>query len=121
MPCWTLRRGAPYTPSPILVGEQLFIVNDAGIATCVEAKTGTIHWQQRLGGNYSASPLYADGRVYFFNEDGLATVIDAGADELKVLAENELDDGFMASPAVADGALFLRTKTHLYRIEQKSR
>jgi outer membrane protein assembly factor BamB len=118
---WKLTQNVPGKPSPVLVGKRIYMTDDAGIMTCVSAEDGEELWGGRLGGNYSASPLYADGRVYFFNEDGLATVIDAGADELKVLAENELDDGFMASPAVADGALFLRTKTHLYRIEQKSR
>ena len=75
------------------------MVNDAGIATCLEAKTGKVVWQSRVGGMFSASPLYADGRIYLFDEDGKTTVIEAGR-KFKVLAENLLDDGFMASPAV---------------------
>ncbi|HYT61422.1 MAG TPA: PQQ-binding-like beta-propeller repeat protein, partial [Haliangiales bacterium] len=74
-------------------------------------------WRERVGGNHSASPVSAEGRLYFFSEEGQTTVIDAGR-EFKVLAENKLDDGFMASPAVAGKAFFLRTKTHLYRIER---
>jgi outer membrane protein assembly factor BamB len=112
---WTLRRGAPLTPSPILVGEQLFIVNDTGIATCVDARTGTIHWQQRLGGNYSASPVYADGRIYFPSEEGVTTVIEPGT-TFKRLAVNQLDGAILASMAVADRSFFIRTQSHLYRI-----
>ncbi len=114
---WTLRRGAPYTPSPILVGEQLFIVNDAGIATCVDAKTGTIHWQQRLGGggNYSASPVHADGRIYFLSEEGVTTVIEPGT-TFKHLATSQLDGATLASMAVAERSFFIRTQSHLYRI-----
>ena len=76
-------------------------------------------WSGRLAGNYSASPVWVDGRIYAFNEDGKTTVLEAGR-EFKVLAENQLDDGFMASPAVAGEALFLRTRTHLYRIEDSA-
>jgi hypothetical protein len=71
----------------------------------------------RVGGTFSASPVSGDGRVYLFSEEGKTTVIEAGR-EFKVLASNQLDEGFMASPAIADRALFLRTVTHLYRIEQ---
>ena len=115
---WTLRRGAPYTPSPILVGEQLFIVNDAGIATCVDARTGTIHWQQRLGGNYSASPVHADGRIYFQSEEGVTTAIEP-ATTFKRLATSQLDGATLASMAVAERSFFIRTQTHLYRIGVK--
>ena len=60
---WTLTRGAPYTPSPILVGDELYYVSDTGVLSCVDAKTGQMIWQQRIGGNYSASPVFADGRI----------------------------------------------------------
>ena len=70
-----------------------------------------------MGGNYSASPIVANGRIYFFSEEGKTTVI-AAAREFQKLAENKVDSGFMASPAVTDSALILRTKTHLYRIEE---
>jgi outer membrane protein assembly factor BamB len=115
---WTLRRGSPYTPSPILVGEQLFIVNDAGIATCVDARTGTIHWQQRLGGNYSASPVHADGRIYFQSEEGVTTAIEP-ATTFKRLATSQLDGAMLASMAVAERSFFIRTQSHLYRIGVK--
>ena len=117
---WKVAKGAPNRPSPLLVGEWLFMLNqDGGVVTCLEAKTGTVLWSERLPGlgNYSASPVYADGRLYFCNENGQTTVIEAGA-KFKVLAENLLADGFMASPAVAGKALYLRSKTALYRIEE---
>ena len=73
-------------------------------------------WSERIGGKFAASPIYADGRIYFFDRAGLATVIKPGR-ELKVLATNKLEDGFMASPAVSGKALYLRTLTNLYRVE----
>jgi outer membrane protein assembly factor BamB len=72
---WSLKRGAPLTPSPIIVGDELYIVNDGGIASCIDARTGSVIWQSRLGGTYSASPVYADGRLYFPAEQGVTTVI----------------------------------------------
>lgn len=114
---WKVKRNVPMRPSLLLVNDLLFMVDDGGIASCLEAKTGNEVWRERIGGNYSASPLYAEGKVYFFNEEGKSTVIDAGR-QFKVLAQNEMGDGFMASAAVDGKALFLRTRTHLYRIEK---
>jgi outer membrane protein assembly factor BamB len=113
---WRLRKGAPSTPSFLVIDGLVFLVNDGGIAMCLDAKSGEMIWRERLEGNFSASPIYADGRVYFFNHDAEATVIEPGR-EYKLLAENELDGQMRASPAVAGKALFLRTRTHLYRIE----
>jgi outer membrane protein assembly factor BamB len=112
---WTLRRGAPYTPSPILVGDQLFLVNDGGIASCLDAATGSLRWQHRLAGTYSASPIHAEGRIYFLNEEGLATVI-AAATTFRQLAANQLDGATLASMAVADRSIVIRAGGHLYRI-----
>jgi outer membrane protein assembly factor BamB len=117
---WRVTQGVPKKPSLVLSGDLLFMVNDVGLATCLEAKTGALVWKSRLAGEYSASPLLVGDRVYFFNEEGKATVVEAGR-EFKVLGESVLDNGFMASPAVADGALFLRTKTDLYRIQQAAK
>jgi outer membrane protein assembly factor BamB len=61
---WTLKRGAPLTPSPLLAEDNLYVVSDNGIGTCLDARTGATHWRERLGGNFSASPVYADGRIY---------------------------------------------------------
>lgn len=112
---WTLRRGAPHTPSPLLVGRELYMVSDYGVLTCIDAESGEIHWQQRIGGNYSASPVFADGRIYFQSEEGKTTVLAPGT-TYSELAINQLDGSTLASMAVADGSFFLRTSTHLYRI-----
>jgi outer membrane protein assembly factor BamB len=112
---WTLQRAAPLTPSPLLVRDELYVVNDAGIATCLDARTGKVHWLQRLAGAYSASPVLADGRIYFLNEDGLTTVIAPGQ-TFRPLATNALEGPALASMAVGSGALYLRTSSQLYRI-----
>ena len=112
---WTLKRGAPLTPSPLLVGDELYLVNDGGIATCVDARTGTVIWQSRLGGTYSASPVFAGGHIYFQAEQGVTSVIAPGKEARRVAA-NKLDGGLLASMAVAGRAIFLRTDTHLYKI-----
>jgi outer membrane protein assembly factor BamB len=115
---WKLQRGAPLNPSPLLVGDELYLVSDNGIASCLDAKTGERHWQKRVPGNYSASPLLADGKIYLTNETGLTTVIEASKD-YQELAANQIDSSTLASLAVSGRALFLRSATDLYRIEQK--
>jgi len=117
---WKSKRGTPRRPSLLLVDDLLFMVDDNGVASCLEAKTGDEVWKERLGGNFSSSPIYAGGKIYFFDQDGQSTVIEASR-TYKVLAVNRLENGFMASPAVSGNALFLRTKNDLYRIEDKSR
>jgi len=117
---WKQTRNMPLQGSPVFASGLLFNVNDGGIATCVDAKTGDLLYSERLGDGkeqYSASPIFADGRVYFFGREGLGSVV-APTREFKLLAANKLDAGMMASPAVAGKSLFLRTKTHVYRIEQ---
>ncbi|MEI6605751.1 MAG: PQQ-binding-like beta-propeller repeat protein [Verrucomicrobiota bacterium] len=112
---WQFAKNVPTRSSQILLGERLFMISDAGVISCVDAKTGQSVWQKRLGGPFSASPLFADGRIYFFGEEGAVPVI-AAADEYKLLATNQLGDGFMASPAVYNNSLILRSRTHLYRL-----
>lgn len=114
---WKSKRSVPKKPSLLLLEDLLFTIDDNGVAGCLEATTGKEIWRERIGGNYSASPILVDGRIYYFSEEGKATAVAAGR-EFRKLAENMLDDGFMASPAVAGKAFFLRTKTHLYRIEE---
>ncbi len=113
---WKFSRTSPTRPSQLLVGDELYLVNDDGIAAGLNAKTGEELWTKRLGGKFSASPLYSQGRVYFFDEDGETKVIKSGP-EFELIATNKLDGGCMASAAVSGDALFVRTKTHLYRIE----
>ena len=115
---WKVTRNVPTRPSPVVVGDLLFMIDDGGIATCLEAKTGTEVWRERLEGNYSSSPIVGAGRIYFTNQEGKTSVVEASR-QFKVVATNFLDDGFMASPAVYGKALYLRTKSHLYRIENQ--
>jgi outer membrane protein assembly factor BamB len=115
---WTITRGAPYTPSPILIGDDFYYVSDTGVLSQADAATGQIRWQQRLGGNYSASPVFADGRIYFQSEEGETTVIAAGK-EFRKLAVNRLDGYTLASMAVSGGSLYIRSQSHLYRIGEK--
>lgn len=114
---WKQAKGIPKHASHILAGELLFMASEQGVISCLNALTGEVLWQERVGGVYTASPLLADGRIYFFSEDGKTPVI-AAQKEFKLLATNELPDGFMASPAVTGKALILRTKTALYRVEE---
>lgn len=112
---WRTTKGAPLTPSVIAVGDEVYAVADSGVATCFDAKTGTVHWQERLDGNYSASPIHADGKLYFLSEEGVGTVLKAGRTFEKI-AVNKIDERTLASYAVADGALFIRSASHLFRI-----
>lgn len=114
---WTLRRGAPHNPSPVLVGEELYVVSDRGVLTCLDARTGDEHWQQRLEGAYSASLLAAEDRIYAQNEEGLTTVFAADKRAFRRLATNRVEGRTLASLAAAGRALYLRTDTHVYRIE----
>jgi outer membrane protein assembly factor BamB len=91
------------------------MVSDGGIASCVDAKTGNVHWQERIGGNYSASPIHAAGRIYFQNEEGTGVVLKAGT-KFEKLASNELGERSLASYAVSDNALFIRTDKHLFKV-----
>jgi len=113
---WKTGKNVPRTPSPLLINDLLFTVNDTGTVMCFEALAGKEVWNHRIPGDYAASLLYADGRIYSFNMDGKTTVFRA-ARKYEILATNTLDSGFMASAAVSGKALFLRTKTHFYRIE----
>jgi outer membrane protein assembly factor BamB len=88
------------------------------MASCVDGKTGKVHWQESLEGHYSASPLAADGKIYFQSEEGVGTVIKAGK-QFELVAKNDLGERTLASFAAADGALFIRTEKNLYRIEGK--
>jgi outer membrane protein assembly factor BamB len=115
---WKLTKGAPKKPAPLLVGDHLVLVEDKGVVSRVDAKTGEVLWQERIGGNHSASPVLVDNRIYFFSEEGKTAVISAGA-AFEKLAENSLPDGFMASPAIGGKAFYLRSKKALYRIEQR--
>jgi outer membrane protein assembly factor BamB len=115
---WSVQKGAPHTPSLLLMGDELYMVSDGGLASCLDAKTGKAHWQERVSGKYSASPFYADGKVYLQSEEGVTTVLRAGKTH-ELLATSNLKERTFACYAVADGAIYLRTETQLYRIQSK--
>ena len=112
---WSLSKSAPNTPSPLLVGDELYFVSDRGVASCVDAKTGDAYWVERLGGNFSASPTFADGRIYWQDEDGL-TVVTAPGTEYRELARNTLPGRTLATLAVSGGAIYLRTDETFYKL-----
>jgi outer membrane protein assembly factor BamB len=112
---WRITEHVPVMSSPTVGGDELYWVSDEGIGSCADARTGEIYWQKRVGGRTFASPLYAEGRVYFFAQDGKATVVRAGR-QFEKLAENQLDGAVVATPAIVDGAIYVRTDTHMYRI-----
>ena len=116
---WQTDEHVPHNPSPLVVGSEIYMVSDDGVATCRDVLQGNLHWRKRLGGNYSASPIYGAGRIYFQSEDGLCTVIQPGT-RFQQLAKNEMGERSLASFAVWDDALFIRTLSHLYRINSEA-
>jgi outer membrane protein assembly factor BamB len=116
---WRYAKGVPTMASPLLVGEELYFVSDSGgMLTCLEAKTGQEHYRERLGGEHNAAPLHADNRIYITSRGGVTAVVEAGK-TFQLIAKNELPGHVMSSPGAADRALFLRTDTALYRLEEK--
>ncbi len=112
---WTLGKAVPHSASMLVVGDELYFVSDAGIASCADARTGEIHWAERLGGGFSASPFSAEGRVYFQNETGTTFVLKAGK-TFALLSKNEIGEPTLASCAVTNGAIFLRSEKYLRKI-----
>jgi outer membrane protein assembly factor BamB len=113
---WKLRTRIGKYASPLLVDGLIYTAAAESFLTCLEAATGEVVWTERVGGKYAASPIYADGRIYLFDQQGTTLVVQPGR-KLDLLATNTLANGFMASPAVSGRTFFLRTKTHLYRVE----
>jgi outer membrane protein assembly factor BamB len=117
---WKLKTHVGRYSSPLLVDGLIYMAAEESFISCFEAATGNVVWTERVGGKYAASPVYAEGRLYFLSQEGKTTVIKPGR-TFEVLATNTLEDGFMASPAVSGNALFLRTRSHLYRIESEGK
>jgi outer membrane protein assembly factor BamB len=115
---WRAKNVLGLTASPVLVGDELYTVTDQGVGVCLDARTGKVHWRNRIGGDFSASLLFAGGHLYFQNEDGVATVIRPGI-KYELVATNDLKEPTLASYAAADGAFFIRTEQHLFRIEKR--
>ncbi len=115
---WKMTEDVPHESSPVLVDDLLYLLSDKGVLICKQATTGQTVWTERLEGRYGASLLYADNRIYISSKQGKTTVIRPGR-TFRVLAVNELDGFIGASPAVAGKSLLMRTKTYLYRIQNK--
>jgi outer membrane protein assembly factor BamB len=113
---WRLRTHVGRYASPLLVDALIYVAAEESFISCFEAATGSVVWTERVGGKYAASPVFAAGRLHFFSQEGDTKVIQPGR-SFTLLASNKLDDGFMASPAVSGNAFYLRTRSHLYRIE----
>lgn len=116
---WSARRNTPSVPSPLIVDDLLFMVSDQGFVSCLEARTGREFWKERLsaGGYHWASPLYADGKIYFSGKQGVVSVI-AAERKFRLLAQNRFEASFIASPAIAEDSIILRSLTHLYCIAE---
>ena len=111
---WEETKRIPAKPSPLLVGDELYVISDGGVATCFDAGSGVVHWTERVSGNYSASPLLADGKIFFANQEGTVTVMEPGRSYLP-LASNTLPGSIMASPIAWGESLLIRTEQSLYR------
>lgn len=114
---WRYKRSVPRMPSPLLVGDAVYLFSDKGIATCLDKVTGEARWTGRLGGSFSSSPILADGKIYVGNREGEMFVIKPG-NELDILTKNDFDEAIMASPAAIDNSLYVRTDKAMYRIEK---
>jgi outer membrane protein assembly factor BamB len=113
---WTATKGIPAKPSPILHDGLIYLIDDTGVASCIEASSGKLVWKERIGGNYSASPIFVGGHIYFGSQDGKVTVIKPGR-KYQQVAENQVDDRIMASPAIVGNSILLRTEHAIYRIQ----
>ncbi|HIG84608.1 MAG TPA: quinonprotein alcohol dehydrogenase [Verrucomicrobia bacterium] len=114
---WDIFKRVPKRSSPIIHKDNLYMTTDEGILTCLDLQNGKSVWSDRMPGHFSSSPILADGNIYFFSEMGHCYVIKPG-EKYQLVARNQLDSGFMASPAVSGKSIYARTKTHLYRIEK---
>jgi hypothetical protein len=109
----------PKVPSPLLLNDSLYLIEENGIATCLDARTGKPRWMHRVGGTFAASPLLAMGKIYILSEEGTTTIFNADPKQYVHLATNNLNEQCLASPGVIDNALLIRTASSLYRIEDR--
>ncbi|MCZ2343142.1 MAG: PQQ-like beta-propeller repeat protein [Bacteroidales bacterium] len=116
---WQTKRNAANTPTPLIVGDELYMIADNGFMTCFDAKTGKVHWSERLAGNaYSASPIYADGNIFVTSEAGVGQVIAAGKSFREVAGPFDLQEKTFATFVPSDGALYIRTESQLYKFQK---
>ena len=117
---WSMKRGGPYIPTPVLYRDQLYVCQNNGVVVTYDAKTGQRVYQERLGpgGSFSASPVAGDGKVYFTSEDGDVFVVKAGP-TYELLSTNSVGEILMSTPAISDGVIFFRGLKHVFAIGQK--
>jgi outer membrane protein assembly factor BamB len=111
---WGANRMQPNSASPLVDEAHVYIINSAGVLVCADAQTGRIRWQQRIGGKHWSTPAIAGNRLYCFNQDGQAKIVELGR-KPKVIASTDLEEPILASPAVADNAIFIRSDRHLWK------
>lgn len=119
-PLWEYSKGTAYVPSPIYYGEYVYLITDKGLVTCIEGKTGKVQYEGKrpgAGGQFAGSPVAYDGKILLTSEDGETHVIQAGP-EFAVLRTNSVDEPVLASPAIANGTIFIRGRDHLFAIAQ---
>lgn len=109
---YQITRVAPYVPTPIVLGDRMFLWGDSGIVTCVKADSGEIVWSERVGGNYFGSPVCVNGKIYALSAKGELVVVEA-SDQFKILGRSDLGEASHSTPAVANGMMFVRTESHL--------
>jgi outer membrane protein assembly factor BamB len=116
---WRSDRSMPYVPTPLLLGDYLHVISDTGIYTCLDPRTGSTQSTGRKLGPVFSSPVAVAGRIYFFEDSGKCTIIENGPD-FHVIAESEVGETVQTTPAISGGSLFVRTETHLIRIDARS-
>ncbi len=116
---WSVSRQMPYVPSPLLHEGLLYIADDWGIGSCVDSRTGKFVWTKRLGGDFTSSPVLCGDRIYAANEAGVVYVFKTGR-KFELLAQNDMQDGIMATPTLAGGRIYLRTLRKLYCIGKEN-
>jgi outer membrane protein assembly factor BamB len=117
---WRTAKGSPYTPTPVVYGDLLYAAADNGVFSAYDAKTGALVYQERLPSSFSASPVAADGKIYVASEDGDVYVVKAGP-KFELLSTNPMGEALMATPAVSDGTLYVRSQNYLYAIREGAR
>lgn len=117
---WRTDKGSPYTPTPIVYGDYLYVCSDNGVFSAYNVKTGELVYQNRLPSSFSASPVAADGKLYMPSEDGDMYIVKAGP-KFELLATNVMGEALMASPAISEGVIYVRSQNHLYAIGSKAK
>lgn len=117
---WQYKKHPPNTPTPLAIGDVLYCVSDGGVMSCLDAKTGKAHWEEKLKGRaFSASPVLVNGKIYVTSEDGVGSVVEPSTTELNATVAGQMGEKTFATPLPADGALYLRTETKLYKFAAK--